>query len=243
MCVADPITCGPSSRCSNVHKYCMANNIIYDASCNPVSATYSYDVSCTAGVADGTCTPNMPIVTTMPPAPAPTATLSADPSEIDAGQFTWLEWNSTYADSCVAAGGFSTGGARSGRARTSPLTENPSTFQVTCTNATGDSATATTNVTVLHPTIEYIKASVNNIDVTRVRSADTVKILWKAYDVKRCSVSGPSIALTNLTGAQLSGSRDVQVTTQSKYTITCDTNDAPITKSLILNVTPAFQEF
>jgi len=52
-----PPVCGPTSKCSTVHKYCYANGITYDASCNITDAYYTYDASCTAGADDGRCTP------------------------------------------------------------------------------------------------------------------------------------------------------------------------------------------
>jgi hypothetical protein len=63
-------------------------------------------------------------------------------------------------------------------------------------------------------------------------------ISWSASNVNSCIVSGPGLSSTNL-----SGSQEVSISTQSTYTITCQTNNSPITKSVIVNIVPIFGEF
>jgi hypothetical protein len=50
-------SCGPTSRCSNIYNYCMANNITYDASCNVSGATYCTDTTHCGIVSGGTACP------------------------------------------------------------------------------------------------------------------------------------------------------------------------------------------
>jgi hypothetical protein len=56
--------------------------------------------------------------------------------------------------------------------------------------------------------------------------------------VNSCAVSGPS-----LSSATVSGSQSVAVSSQSTYTITCQTNGSPVTSSVLVNVTGTFNEF
>jgi len=82
----------------------------------------------------GTCTP---------PPPAPTATLTANPTNITSGQSSTLTWSSTNADQCVGTG--FAAGAVSGTRSVSPTATKD--YYVTCTNAAG-SASASARVTV-----------------------------------------------------------------------------------------------
>jgi hypothetical protein len=77
------------------------------------------------------------------PPPAATASLSANPHSLTAGQSSTLSWNSTNASSCTG-GGFTMSGS-SGSAVVSPILTT--SYSITCTGD-GGSATALTTVTV-----------------------------------------------------------------------------------------------
>jgi hypothetical protein len=164
---------------------------------------------------------------------SPTATLSAAPSTIDNGQSSTLTWSSSSATSCGAAGGASwlpAGSPASGNVSVSPsVTSN---YQITCTGPGGSANSNNAPVTVLQPT-----ASIS-ANPTRVKTGTNSQISWSASQVKSCVVSGPGLSSTNL-----SGSPFVTVNAQSTYTITCQTNGTPITKSVTVNVLAGFQEF
>jgi hypothetical protein len=74
------------------------------------------------------------------PPPAPTASLSADPEEVDEGQSSTLTWNSTNAGECIGTG-FPTGGATSGETSVSPILTT--VYELNC-----DGALSSTTVTV-----------------------------------------------------------------------------------------------
>lgn len=77
----------------------------------------------------------------------PTATLSANPASITAGQSSTLTWSSTNATSCTGTN-FSTGGATSGSVAVTPgATTN---YSVTC-SGTGGSASDSATVSVSNP--------------------------------------------------------------------------------------------
>lgn len=174
----------------------------------------------------------------------PKVTLSANPSVIDNGQASTLTWSSTNsATSCKWAGGFANLIVGfSGSASTGALTQT-STYQMTCTNPTDTSAPVNATVTVLHP-----EAAIS-AEPIRVRAGNSSTIKWGAKDVKSCAVttsSGNTLASGNSaadytfsTGSPSS----VVVSTQTTYTITCQTNSDPIKKSILVNVVPLFEEF
>ncbi len=158
----------------------------------------------------------------------PTATLSASPSVIDKGQSSTLSWNSTNAPNGCTGTGFTAGGT-SGSRSTGPLTQNPTSYSVTCTGP-GGSATDNESITVLQPAVS-IGAS-----PARVQAGSSSLISWEASGVSNCTV--PGLSKTGLTG-----SYSVTISVQSTFTITCQTNGAPITSSVTVNVVPVFQEF
>lgn len=91
--------------------------------------------------------------------PAPTATLTANPTTIAAGGSSTLMWSSTNATSCTGSG-FITGGAPSGQQGVSPAATT--TYSVHCNGA---SASATVTVTAVPPPSSAdIKVSVSSDD-------------------------------------------------------------------------------
>ncbi|MEK7114014.1 MAG: hypothetical protein AAB850_00485 [Patescibacteria group bacterium] len=68
----------------------------------------------------------------------------------------------------------------------------------------------------------------------RVYSGDPSTISWSATQVNSCAISGPGVSATGLTG-----SRTPTISAQSTYTITCQTNGAPLIPlidSVIVNI-------
>jgi hypothetical protein len=124
-----------------------ANGVImqdpYGETSNP-SAPVNGDVFSTCW-GTGSLTPCTAGLFTTPP-PAATASLTADPKSLTAGQSSTLSWNSTNASSCEG-GGFAAPGT-SGSAVVSPTVTT--SYSVTCTGD-GESATAMTTVTVGSP--------------------------------------------------------------------------------------------
>ena len=165
----------------------------------------------------------------------PIVTLIASPNTIGVGGSSTLTWSSTYATSCVAAGGFSTGGATSGSVSTGALFET-AYFQITCSNGGfTTSIPATATVIVLQPDVTI------SANPTRVQTGSNVIISWSSSQTISCAVKKNGVAWK--TGLSSSGTTDTNVTSKIVYTITCQTNGSPITKSVTVNVVPDFQEF
>ncbi|MDP2655312.1 MAG: CARDB domain-containing protein [bacterium] len=159
----------------------------------------------------------------------PTATLSASPNPVVTGQSSTLTWGSTNTTSCVGTG-FTAGGT-SGSRSTGPLTQNPTSYSVTCTGP-GGSATDNESITVLQPTADI------SANPARVQTGTPSLITWSTSNVNSCTISGPGLSSTSL-----SGSQNVQINSQATFTINCITNGSPVTDSVMVNVIPVFKEF
>ena len=105
-----------------------------------LTATTSFTINCTGpgGSANQTAT-----VTVLP---APTVTLTANPTSVASGASSTLTWGSTNATGCTASGGWSGAKATSGNQSTGALTAT-TTFTLTCTGP-GGSGQASATVTV-----------------------------------------------------------------------------------------------
>jgi hypothetical protein len=78
--------------------------------------------------------------------PAPTVAFSANPTSIASGKISTMNWSSTDANSCTAAGGWTGAKAPSGTLVVSP--PNSTTYMLTCTGSGGTSPAASTTVLV-----------------------------------------------------------------------------------------------
>ena len=178
---------------------------------------------------------------------APTATLSASPSIIDSGESSTLAWNSTYATSCTAAGGFSTGGATSGSASTGPLASTQN-YQTVCMGPGGSVNSNIVTVTVLVPTVSL------NVPSNRVHNGDATNVSWSAANVNSCTITRNGATWQTLTAGasrSVNGSAPDTITAQTSYDIACTNNAsagsgagaAAATSTQIVNIIPIFNEF
>jgi hypothetical protein len=141
--------------------------------------------------------------------------------------------------------GFNTGGAAinlSPGVTVGPLTNPPQAFydyQVTCTGATAPPASGTHRVNISTPTA-YITAVPD-----RVKAGDSAVVSWSADQVGSCTVTGTdgysSGAITGPTIATSTSNVSRIITKQTTFTIICD--GASPSDTVIVNVTPQFEEF
>lgn len=191
----------------------ISNNSVQHTYITSQSQTFSANV--TAKDSDGaTCSASTSVYVsatyTPPPPPSqPTAHISANPTSVNSGNSTTLQWSSTNAASCQG-NGFSTGNTTSGNVVSSPLT-NTTTFSVTCTNSSGsayDSVTVYVNSTPPPPpsgsapsaqTLSATGVSQNSATLNgSVNSNQAATSYWFEY--------GTSQSLGNSTGYQSAGS-------------------------------------
>ncbi len=154
-----------------------------------------------------------------------TASLVATDPDINAGDTTPLSW------SCGTSGtssgvNFSTGGAPSGSVNVSPsVTTN---YTVNCPAGGTDGET----VTVYSPALTF------SVQPTRIKSGNSATVTWSATGVTSCTVLGPNVSATGLTGSRSTGA----LTQQSIYTLTCTSPGGSVSSSATVNITPIFQE-
>ena len=104
---------------------------------------------------------------------------------------------------------------------------------MTCSGSGGTSAPATATCTVTQPTVDI------GGNPERVTTGGSSTITWNATDTGTCTISGPGLSATSKSGSQAVNN----LTEQSVYTITCQTPNGPLSKSVTVNIVSQFQEF
>ena len=170
-----------------------------------------------------------------PPARPVITSFSASPATVDQGQPSTISWSSNNATSCTGTG-FTAGGP-SGSRSVGPLSSvGAYTYQLICSGIGGDSSPSLTSVTVLSPSAS-ISAS-----PTRVHVGTPSQITWSASQVRSCTISGPGLSRTDY--AETPTSQSVAISSQSIFTITCQTNGGQtVDESVTVNVIPTFNKF
>jgi hypothetical protein len=91
----------------------------------------------------------------------PSVSLTESPSSITSGQSSTLSWSSSNVTSCTASGGWSETKPTSGTQVVAPT--QTTTYTLSCTGS-GGSATQSTTVTVLPPTIPQSSLTIQSVD-------------------------------------------------------------------------------
>ncbi|MES2014602.1 MAG: CARDB domain-containing protein [Patescibacteria group bacterium] len=190
------------------------------------SGTKSGSVLVTSGAQSLTAT-----CTTATVKSPPTAVITATPSDIVAGVNTSrIDWTSTNAASCTSTK-FATGNATSGSVTLSPTVTTA--YDLTCSDGTRP---ASSNAVV---TVSPVGLTLSVSPGTTVRQGDGATVTWSAVGTPTsCSISGPGLSST-----AVSGSQGVTINQQSTYTFTCIASGVSTTKSIVISVTPHFEEF
>jgi hypothetical protein len=149
-----------------------------------------------------------------PPPAAPTASISASPSTIDAGQSATISWSSTDATSCTVSGAWSGTKATSGSEIVSPTAT--STYTITC-DGDGGSANDSTTVTVNpappaanEPTLNF-SSSPATLD-----KGQAITLSWSTTDATSCTASG------DWSGSKpTSGYESIVINDAVSFTLTC----------------------
>ena len=178
---------------------------------------------------DGTSlTAQIPNTTTS--TPAPTVTLSANPTSVSSGQSSTLTWSSTNATSCTASGGWSGTKVVSGSQSTGILTAN-STFILTCTGA-GGSATQSATVTVTSVQLPTLTISASP---TSVSSGQSSTLTWSSTNTTSCTASGGWSGSKATSGSQSTGT----LTANSTFILTCTGAGGSTFKDVVVSVATA----
>jgi YD repeat-containing protein len=176
---------------------------------------YTYDV---AG--------NRHSVIKIPPAQAPTVSLSADPASIQSGASATLTWSSTNATACTIDQGIGTVNT-SGTATVSPTTTT--TYTITATNP-GGTASASVTITVAPAPLPTVSISANPASVQQGGSST---LSWSSTDATSCSIDqGIGTVAPN-------GSTPVSPAATTTYTITATGPGGTANATTTVTVLPA----
>ncbi len=146
------------------------------------------------------------VTVTVQSAPAPTVTLSANPTTVNSGGSSTLTWSSTNATGCTASGGWTGSKNASGSQTISNLTTTTQ-FGLVCAGAGGNSPMQSVTVTVNGspapvPTLTFTG------NPTTVSSGGSSTLTWNSTNATGCTASGAwsgaraasgTQSLTNLT--------------------------------------------
>lgn len=158
-------------------------------------------------------------------APAPTISLTADPTSIIAGQSTVLTWLSTETTSCAASGGWTGSEPTSGTASVSPVITT--VYALSCTGGTG---TANSSVTVTvsaatKPTVTF------SADPASIAAGQSSTLTWSSTNATSCTASG------GWSGSEpISGTAAVSPAVTTTYTLSCAGTGGSATASTTVTV-------
>ncbi len=141
----------------------------------------------------------------------PTVSITANPSNINQGNSSILNWTSNNATSCSASGGWSGGKALSGSEIVYPT--NNTTYVINCSNGSNqsfDNATVTVQMNLVFPSVT-LTANPSTITV-----GNSSTLAWYSQNASYCIASG------GWSGSKsVSGSETVTPTVSTNYTINC----------------------
>src|SRR3989344_6010438 len=168
--------------------------------------------------------------------PVPVVSLTADPTSIQVGQSSVLNWTSQNANSCTRSGGWSGASSLSGNLTVSP--SQTTSYTVSCTGP-GGQATAATTITVFAapppppspppPPAATCPVTANPMSIPQ---GGTTTLSWSSANATSITASGGwsgSLAL--------SGSRSVVLSGTTTFTINCNGPGGPGQSSVTVTVT------
>jgi hypothetical protein len=153
--------------------------------------------------------------------PLPTASVSASPTSINAGQPSTLSWTSTNATSCTGVG-FTASGTSGSTVVTPGAT---TTYSITCSGSSGSaSATAIVNVTAPAPTASL------SASPTSVKPGQSSILSWSSTNATSCTGGAFS------TGGAISGSAVATPSRTTTYSVNCTGNTGTTSASATVTV-------
>ncbi|GEM_PF-5786794 len=189
-----------------------------DTTVSPTSTrTYTATVYSAAGF-PSRCTARVTVAAA--PDPAPTCTISANPSTIHSGGNTTLSWSSSYATSATINNGVGTVGT-SGSYTLSDLT-NDSTYTITVTGPNG-SAICRADVSVTQTSQTTPQCSVW-ISPTTVDNNGQATLRWSSNNATSMYISGIGTVSSNTNGSQIF----YNITSDRTFTCTARDNNGNV---------------
>ena len=192
-----------------------------------LTASTTYTLSCTGVGGTGQRSASV-TVNAVPPPPAPTVTISANPTSIASGATSTLTWSSTNATSCTASGGWSGTKALSGTQTTGALAAS-TTYTLSCTGVGGTIAQSATVTVVPAPTVTI------GANPTSIASGASSLLTWSSTNATSCTASGGWSGAKALSGTQTTGA----LSSSTTYTLSCTGVGGTLAQSATVTVVPA----
>ena len=162
------------------------------------------------------------------PPPAPSVTLSVEPTTILPGQSATLTWSTQHATSCRGTNGWNEPLATSGSTTVGPLVTTTE-FDLECSGS-GGSAGQGVIVTVTAPApVVQLTAS----PTTVIAGAGTT-LTWSTSNAESCSASGGWSGMEPVQGSRVIAS----VPATTTYTLTCTGTTAVVAQSVTVTAIP-----
>ncbi len=195
-----------------------------------ITTNKTFNAQCTG---PGGTSATQSVTVTVQSAPAPTATLSANPTSVNSGGSSTLTWSSTNATACTASGGWSGAKNASGQQTISNITAS-TTYSLMCTGAGGNSPVQNATVTVngTPPPVPTLTFSANP---TTVQSGGSSTLTWASTNATSCMASGAWSGSRQTSGTQ----NLTNLTATGTYTLVCTGagGNSP-TRNVTITVTP-----
>ena len=143
--------------------------------------------------------------------PAPTCSISANPTSILSGQYSTLNWTSTNATSCIASNAWSGAKTLSGTQSVSP--NNDSTYTLNCFGPGGSVSCSASVLITSSPATPTCSISANP---TSILSGQYSTLNWTSTNATSCIASNAWSGTKSLSGNQY-----VSPSSDSTYTLNC----------------------
>jgi len=158
--------------------------------------------------------------------PAPTCSISANPTSILNGQYSTLSWTSQNATSCTASNAWSGIKSLSGTQSVSP--DSYSTYTLNCSGP-GGSVTCSASVSVTANPAPTCSISANPASISNGQYST---LTWNSTNATSCTASNAWSGIKSLSGTQY-----VAPSSDSTYTLNCSGIGESVTCSASVSVT------
>jgi hypothetical protein len=203
------------------------------------STTTTYTLTCTGPGGSGSDSATITVTQTPPPPQAPSVTLTASPTQTVYGGSTLLVWTVQNATSCIGNSSpvTSWGGAKNPNGGSQTVSGLTSTtfFNIYCTNAAGQSDSATVTVTVGAQPVNVPTVNLT-ASPTSVTSGGSMLLSWTSTNATFCNASSSNSQWNGTVVAD--GSKQVSnLTSTTTFSITCTNTSGSASDSVTVSVT------
>ena len=161
--------------------------------------------------------------------PAPTVSLTANPSSVASGAASTLSWTSTNATGCVAAGAWSGNKATNGSQSTGSVSSS-STYTLNCSGAGGSTSRS---VTVTVAAASPAPSVTLSASPTSVPSGGSSNLNWSSTNASSCTASGAWSGSRSTSGTASTGAL---TNASNLFTLSCSGPGGSTSRSATVTV-------